>query len=248
MLWLPCLIKKPQNAHRILLLGVGLGAALLKLRCYLPGAEITAVDIDPTHLSLAKKLLDEQESTTASGRDKQKASVRWVQADALQWLKTKEGRFDIIIDDLFFDKHLGQGIVEPARIIGFDEVPPQAETGANGDKSWMKCLKHSLDSDGMLIANCESHRSVSQGFKLWAARSNDVQGLALRVQHYENRVGVFGRGAAARTEFSQSAWIEHARSAILNSAWAKSIERSKSIQNRELDQLFESIKRRKLAV
>ena len=242
MLWLPCLIRDPHSVQRILLLGVGLGAALLKLRCFLPDVEITAVDIDPMHLSLAKKLVRQQDVANSGQGDRAKGTVNWVRADALQWLKTQEDRFDIIIDDLFFDISTRQGIVEPARVIGFNESPP----GTSGDpkKTWMQWLKQSLQKDGVLIANCESHRSVSEGFKLWVGQSCHAKGMGLRVEHYENRVGVFWDTQSSDANLRES-WIENAKLTILDSRWSQSLGKPPSVLSRELSKLFESIKVRR---
>ncbi len=124
-LWLPALCLKPGSVRRVLLLGVGGGAVIRQLQRYLQPAEITAVDLDPVHLQIARRFFG------VRGR-----GVRLLRADAVQWLEAYKGdAFDLVIDDLFSDED-----GEPVRAVPMDV-------------RWAQQLTTVVAPHGMLIAN-----------------------------------------------------------------------------------------------
>ena len=270
MLWLPCFMRyHPQSKNkkptRILLLGVGLGASLVKLRTFMPDAFITAIDIDSIHMRLAKSLTKENASFLK--RKKSFKNLTFVRGDAIVWLRSYRGPpFDIIVDDLFIDGDSANGCAEisadPCRVIALNEIPTVDKGNKKSNKSWLSLLHSNLNQRGVLIANCESARVVTDGYKAWSRFSTQNRGVALRTEHYENRVAVFTKctgskavvkkGLAVKGRlndvgFNRADWLESSNKAILESDWAEQSQKSPSVLRRELGKLFAGIKIRKYA-
>lgn len=274
MLWLPCFMQyQPQSKHkkpkRILLLGVGLGASLVKLRTFMPGALITAVDIDPVHLQLAKSLIKENASFLK--RKQAFKQLTFVCGDAIAWLQSYCGPpFDIIVDDLFIDGRGATGAskvsADPCRVIALNQFPKAGQENKKANKSWLSLLHSNLNQSAVLIANCESARAVTEGYQAWARFSKCNRGAALRTEHYENRVAFFLKDAAVKgaivskgsvviepevkgrvddVSFDRAGWLESSNKAILESDWAEQCQKSPSVLRRELGKLFDGIKIRK---
>lgn len=126
MLWIPLCFLPPQRIRRVLMLGVGAGAALKKISDFFPDAKITGVDLDSNHLRVAKRFVGLRGP-----------SIELIKADALDWVQTSEApRYDVIIDDLFNEVD-----GEPYRVINFSN-------------RWLRLLRQRLSANGLLIANC----------------------------------------------------------------------------------------------
>ena len=126
MLWIPLCFLPARQIRRVLMLGVGAGAALKKIRDFFPEAEITGVELDINHLRVAKDFVGLRGP-----------SIKLIKADALDWMQASEvPRYDVIIDDLFNEVD-----GEPHRVINF----------SNG---WLHLLRRRLAVNGLLIANC----------------------------------------------------------------------------------------------
>ena len=94
MLWLPIFFRPVDRPLRILMLGLGAGAALKKIQQYACIDKMIAIDIDATHIYIAKKFMFLTDKAISLHR-----------ADAEQWLSSYHGpAFDIIIDDLFYEQ------------------------------------------------------------------------------------------------------------------------------------------------
>ena len=74
------------------MLGVGGGASLNQLRFLLPNVELTGVDIDAMHLGIAKDYFGVSHPRK-----------RLVCQDALAFVDQNQARFNVVIDDLYFD-------------------------------------------------------------------------------------------------------------------------------------------------
>ena len=221
LLWLPALLQRPEYCKNILVLGVGLGAAIIKLRQFFPAAKIIAVDIDPVHLRLAKHLhtassveelsskrfwqsldLDlpvrreakgKAQGEKTSRRNWRSNRIEWVQADALAWLsRQKNAAFDVIIDDLFIDSFDGQQ-GDPGRVIGLDQrLRGSGMRRLRQAPPWIKVLSERLSAQGLLVANCASTRDARAGIKCWQALSK-------------------GRSKAAAMRAPSQAWVLRTR-------------------------------------
>ena len=123
LLLLPAFALTPAP-QRILVLGVGGGAILRLLQQFFPGAQLSGVDIDRQHLTLATRFF---------GVDKQRVSLH--QADARQWLadESPDQKFDLVIDDLFVG-----AANDPVRVF-------------EADKPWFEMLLARIETNGALV-------------------------------------------------------------------------------------------------
>lgn len=187
MLWLPIFFSEVEKIERMLLLGVGMGAALLKLHRLLPQVQFTAVDIDPVHLFIARQLIDNPDhdalfkqlaDTNFSEHQLRKQTVysqdgrvSFVCADAIEWVRRNNKRqYSAIIDDLFIDERSPSGVAEPRRVIALESEPPPSKRlkrSASNTSSWLSMLQATLEPGGLLIANCGGHREVKPALALW---------------------------------------------------------------------------------
>ena len=82
-----------EKLKRVLVLGVGGGAVINLIHRFFPQAEIDAVELDKTHISIAKKYFHINS-----------AKCNLIHADALDWTKTCPIKsYDLIIDDVFHE-------------------------------------------------------------------------------------------------------------------------------------------------
>ncbi|MDA3873813.1 MAG: fused MFS/spermidine synthase [Kiritimatiellae bacterium] len=84
------ILLHPEEHHHLLMLGLGGGTVLRQLRHFLPDISITAVEIDPEMIGLARRhmeldLLD----------------VDVIEADAFDFLANNPNRYDVVVDDLY---------------------------------------------------------------------------------------------------------------------------------------------------
>ncbi|TNF36075.1 MAG: methyltransferase domain-containing protein [Gammaproteobacteria bacterium] len=132
LLMLPALFFQPQTIQRVLVLGVGGGAAIHMLDKHVKPAEIVGVELDKVHLQIARRFFKLN-----------KSNVRLYQADAVSWLKTYQGeKFDLIIDDLFMEKN-----GEPAAVV-------------EADKAWFDVLLKHLSRQGVIVRNFISRQEL----------------------------------------------------------------------------------------
>jgi spermidine synthase len=81
-------LEDKSKRIKILVLGVALGGILVHLLDKLPNAEVTGVDITSQHYHIVRKYTD-------SNR------LKLIEADANEFIKNSEPKFDIIISDIF---------------------------------------------------------------------------------------------------------------------------------------------------
>ena len=116
-----CLPTWPKN---VLVLGVAGGTAIHQL-CKMHSLEqIVGIELDPTHVQLAKDYFQLDYKMLAL-----------VQADARNWLETCHDKFDYIIDDVFIHS----------------EGDPQRPYAA--DRHWLRLLTQHLAINGTLVQN-----------------------------------------------------------------------------------------------
>ncbi len=228
MLWTPVFALSGHKPRSVLMLGVGLGAALCKLKCFSPDLNIVAIDIDKTHLHLAKKLLREHGIS--------QANIKFIHADAIEWLANYSGEpFDVIIDDLFID-HDKSGEVSASRVIGLLDCNIE---GAPAKKNWISLLAQQLSRDGLIVANCEAHRLAAGAYEYWRRNRRNAWGVVQRVDHYENRVLMLGQG-----NFNKVDWIKCCEQRLQESAWLSNSGKSTGKVKQELKKLFVDTKTR----
>lgn len=120
-------LKKIHNSsfiiHNSLVLGVGGGTVIKSLNKYFPNAKITAIEIDPLMIKLAKKYFNLDHSK----------NLRIIIQDAINWvLKNKQKKFDLILVDLYIGK----------------DIPRELESDY-----FLKALKRILNKKGITIIN-----------------------------------------------------------------------------------------------
>ncbi len=125
LLMLPAFFYPPGAIKRVLVMGVGGGAVIHLLHRYIRPEQITAIDMDATHLTVAKQFFKIKRSM---------ASL--VEADAVKWLQTYKGPpFDMIVEDLFTEEG-----GEAARAVALTPA-------------WFQLLNRHLGKSGMLVMN-----------------------------------------------------------------------------------------------
>lgn len=177
LLLVPAFFYPPGELQRILVLGVGGGAVIQNLRRFVQPQQIVGVELNPVHLSIAKRYFGVQ------GED-----VRLVEADAIEWVRQYRGpAFDLIIDDLF-----GEVDGEPQRAI-------------YADGKWARSLLAMLTGDGAIVSNFASdlELQVSAYVAQASIRNRFVSGFNLTTPQNYNNVGVFLRRAATTRQLRE---------------------------------------------
>jgi spermidine synthase len=155
------------NVKRVLLLGVGGGAAVHLLRDWCPDVQITGVELNAVHLTLARRYFN------LKGKN-----LSLIRGDARQYVEQYRGeKFDLVIEDLF----------------GGNNGAPDRTFEA--DNRWCTALGRLVTSKGALVINTlERRQLLATAFvKDEKVRSRWQSGLCLTVPAYENHVGAFFR-------------------------------------------------------
>jgi spermidine synthase len=174
LLLLPAFFYPPGHIKRVLVLGVGGGAVIRQLLHFIDPDEIVGVELNATHLMLAKKFF---------GLRNKKITL--IQSDARQWLSDYHGtKFDIIIDDIF-----GEDNGMPVRALP-------------ADSKWFGLLMKHLKPGGALVSNFISNRELKQCayFTHDKIRNRFVSAFRLTTPVTENAVGVFLKIPAKSTQ------------------------------------------------
>ncbi len=155
----------PKSIQRVLVLGVGGGAALRLIAQHFNPKLIGGVELDATRIQLAKKYFGL----------KGKRFKLWCD-NAVNWLEryNSEG-FDFIIDDIF-----GEIDGEPQRFVPVTE-------------SWVRLLCRALNNNGLLAVNTLNNKELIQTTLLQDPKYKKKFKHAFRFQHpqSENAIGVF---------------------------------------------------------
>lgn len=207
LLLLPAfMLAKPTQIKNVLVLGVGGGAVIRALSHCLGPNKITGVDLDATHLSIAKRFfgvkttaIDQSRikpahnkapkiksfhASTISAQHNNAGPIecRLVHAEAKAWLENNQTKYDLIIEDIFKEDDKGQ----PIRAV-------------EASAEWMALLRKSLTKKGTLVMNFESQTSwqkAKQTAKKQGLFNSDhsakyINCAKLALPQYENKMGVF---------------------------------------------------------
>ena len=184
LLIIPAFFYPAGSTRRVLVLGVGGGAAIMQIRELLKPASIVGVELDPLHLEIAERFFN-------VSHDIAKLHL----ADAEQWLNDYDGpAFDLIIDDLFTD------------------IDRQPERALEANSQWFTLLLRHLTHDGQLVVNfgsfeelkscgCFTRRSIGKKFPAVFSISGPL---------LDNKVGVFLRRASSAAVLRQNL-VAHSR-------------------------------------
>jgi len=167
LLMIPAFFYPKNTIKRVLVLGVGGGAAIHMLRYFISPDEILGVELNPVHLSVARRFFNLKHK-----------SIKLIEADAITWLENYRGeKFDMIIDDLFTEQ----------------DGEPVSVVNANG--KWFSCMLKHLSESGVIVRNFVSRdelldsagintQYISKKFRSVFQLSNNLN---------ENFVGVYSR-------------------------------------------------------
>lgn len=165
LLVLPALFQKSDSVRRVLLMGVGGGTAIKLLNRYLKPQKIVGVEINDTHLYIAKKFF---------GITKKEAEL--IHADAISWIRNYKGpKFDLIIDDMFGH---AQGDIQRAVAL---------------NTSWFNTLHRNLDRNGLLVINTTEKQTLRQSAYFTNQKINKLFDVVYCFEHptCDNYVGAF---------------------------------------------------------
>ncbi|MFV8782413.1 spermidine synthase [Microbulbifer sp. SA54] len=180
LLLLPAFFVPTREVRRVLVLGVGGGAVIRLLQRFLAPDEIVGVDIDRTHLQVARRFFG------VRGARLECADARAFVGEQLRL--GESGCFDLIIDDLF--GHAG-GIA--ARAI-------------DSDVAWSKQLLALLAPAGVLVSNFASRGELlKSGWRDDSVRQHLSGCWTAEHPAYNNCIGVFSRQALSRRNLTAQA-------------------------------------------
>lgn len=177
LLSLPGFFLAPGQLRRALVLGVGGGTVIRQLRRWFPAVEVTGIELNPTHLYIARRFFDLDDS-----------AVNLIEADAIAWMQDYTGApFDFIVDDLFFEED-----GEPCRAV-------------RADRPWLQTLSSALSAHGMLSMNFISSRDLRDSAVFHSKRLQARFKNAYRFMTplYENNIGVFLRQPHTLNDWQQ---------------------------------------------
>ncbi|MFL0799313.1 MAG: class I SAM-dependent methyltransferase [Agarilytica sp.] len=176
LLFLPALFhERVWNLEECILLGLGGGAVVNMLNTFARVKHITAVDLDPIHLHVAKRYFIEDNKNVSLIKNDARVFVERLAAN-----KHAHEKADIIIDDLFYgvDSEGGSKHRDAVRAIDVDEA-------------WLSVLSRSLHADGILVTNFESESQMRQALKSKLLKSAGfVSRVYFRHPRYENVIAV----------------------------------------------------------
>lgn len=178
LLVLPALFK-PNNIQRVLILGLGGGAVIRGLDSLLPNRHFTAIEIDKTHIQIAKRYFNVRTSK----------QVKLIHADAIEWVLNYQGpQFDYILDDLFLEKN------------GF---PDRA---ANHHQHWCNKLLSLLSPSGVLAVNFDHPKHVKQSalYTDDTIARHFRSRFTLSVPNYDNRIAAFFRQSVSKNDLEKA--------------------------------------------
>lgn len=170
------LLGKPKPKS-ILMLGLAGGTSFRILRHLLPDCRLTAVDIDPQVVDLARKHMELDQ-----------LGIEVIIDDGYRWLARNRRRFDVVIDDIYLAGKT-------------DVFRPHSPV----DENLLPLLKRATSDDGVLAVNLvvgEGHRSLQS---MTRKRLNEqfASVRSIRSPHALNEVLVAGRQVAGLRRLAQ---------------------------------------------
>lgn len=161
-LTLPGFFLPESKPSRVLLLGVGGGAAIRQLQDFFSPSAIVGVELDPVHIEVARDWFGVDSS-----------EVDLIEGDATEWLRNYSGpRFDMVIDDLWGD------------------IGGEACRAVPVDDEWAGQLLRVTRREGIIVVNHESRAQLRRSGL--ASRSTRIHHRYIFEQtNYGNAVGVY---------------------------------------------------------
>lgn len=174
LLFLPALCHLSEKPLRILVLGVGGGAVIKMLNEFIDCEKIIGLELNPTHIEIAQRFF----ALSAP-------NIQLIQADALEWVEKQSEKiksaekFDVIIDDLFYEKNN-----EPVKV-------------ATPNATWFYNLYSLLKPNGLIVMNFVGRHSAMTASPLYDDYVAKLlpHTLHLTTPHYDNHVLAFSKQA-----------------------------------------------------
>jgi len=166
LLFLPALAKKMDNPIRVLVLGVGGGAVIHMLNEFLPCEKIIGIELNPTHIEIAQNFFSLYSE-----------NIELIEADAIRWVENSKEKFDIIIDDLFYEE---------------DDEPVKV---ASPNATWFYNLYSLLKPKGLIIMNFVARHTAMTAAPLYDDYVAKLlpNTLHFTTPHYDNHVLAFSK-------------------------------------------------------
>jgi len=166
LLFLPALAKKMDNPIRVLVLGVGGGAVIHMLNEFLPCEKIIGIELNPTHIEIAQNFFSLSSE-----------NIELIEADAIRWVENSKEKFDIIIDDLFYEE---------------DDEPVKV---ASPNATWFYNLYSLLKPKGLIIMNFVARHTAMTAAPLYDDYVAKLlpNTLHFTTPHYDNHVLAFSK-------------------------------------------------------
>jgi len=193
LLLLPVLFQELGTVKRILVMGVGGGTVIKLFHKYLTPEKIIGVEINPTHVKIAKKYFK---------ISRKEADL--ICADAIQWIKAYKGpAFDMIIDDMF-----GHANGDINRAVALDGL-------------WFKTLNQNLSKHGVLVINTTEKETLKTCAYFTNQRVSRMFEVVYRLEHpkCDNFIGVFFKDLRLKKHLTQNIRLlpdKKLRSALLS--------------------------------
>ncbi len=171
--------RKPPTPENALVLGVGGGAVINSLTHFYPDISVDGVELDKTHISIAKKYFIQNTKRVNLTHSCAKSFV----------FDAKPKKYDLIIEDLFF------GSSEQGKF--------EARKAIDVDTEWLGGLIERLNTEGVLAINFESKRQCKNWLKPKRLKEVGVQSVYLLSQsNYENVIAVLSKNRKAKDLFN----------------------------------------------
>lgn len=168
-LTLPGFFLPAGKPNRVLLLGVGGGAAIRQLQMFFSPKEIVGIELDPVHIEVAN---------TWFGVDVPEVSL--VESDAVAWLEAYDGpQFDMVIEDLWGD------------------IDGEAGRAVDLDREWAEQILRVTGPGGIIVVNYEGRSQLQDSF-LAEHISRIRHRYIFEQTSYGNAVGVYTLGPRTR--------------------------------------------------
>lgn len=181
LLFLPAMFYvSPQQLDNAIVLGVGGGTVINLLNYFIAPKKIQGVDLDATHLSIAKRFfLDDSKNVTLH------------KANACSYFtKIDNQSVDFIVEDLF---------------CGAQNDPSEAIRAVPMDEQWLSALAQSLTSAGILVVNFEDAKQLRQAFSKKTIVASGFESVyRLTTPQYENAIGVCLKKHCDKKVFNQN--------------------------------------------
>ncbi len=191
LLFLPALFhKRVWTLDNCILLGLGGGAVVNIFNTFTRVKNITAVDLDPIHIKLAKRFFIENNKNVSLVENDARVFLENYSMHSREYAAgtlTKSAgsgknpyKTDIIIDDLFC------GIDS-----GGDSSRREAVRAVEVDAAWLSMLSDSLHSDGILVTNFETESQMRKALRPKLIKdAGFVSRVYFKHPRYENVIAV----------------------------------------------------------